>query len=280
MKKLSLLLIVAGTLCYSEFMFAASSNWTGYYVGANAGYWNAANIHLTSTGSPGYVNQAYQPGASNIANALAQLAGNSSSLNSFGFIGGGQVGYNREYSKGILLGISADLDYATNADNNITMQKTVNLVDYDESYAGSLAVNQRINYLGTVRARLGYLYTPNFLIFATGGFAYGNVTLDAAWRAQESLGHAIFPTINTQNSSSNTRAGWVAGAGIEWLFNPNWSAMLEYTYYSLSNFTVPTTLAQTNASISPTTLWGTATTNTALSLSVWSIRVGLNYHFL
>lgn len=286
MKKLVLSLIVVVVLCYSEFIFSASiktinqePNWAGFYLGGYAGYWDSQTNHATSSGSVTFINQTYEPGASNIANALAQMATNKSSLNSYGFIGGGQAGYNYEFSKQFLLGFNIDFDGLTNSKNKITLQKTVNLVDYDENYAGSLAIKQRMNYLGTVRARLGYVYHPTFLVYATGGFAYSNVTLDTAWTAQESLGSAVFPAISTQNNSNNTLTGWTAGAGIEWLFKPNWSAMLEYTYYSFNNFNVPATLAQINGSVTPSVLWGSATANTALSLSIWNIRVGLNYHF-
>lgn len=287
MKKLALSLIVVVILCYSEFIFSASMkminqepNWTGFYVGGNAGYWGSQTNNITSTGSASFINQTDGFGASNIANALAQMVAKSFSLNSYGLIGGGQVGYNYEFSRGILLGLNIDFDGLTNSNNNITLQKTVNLVDFDESYVGSLAVKQKINYLSTVRARLGYLCFPTFLVYASGGFTYGNVTLDSAWTAQESLGSGVYPTITTQNNLTNTLTGWVAGAGIEWLFKPNWSSTLEYTYYSLNNLNVSVTLKQTNASVSPPVLWGSATANTALSLSVWTIRAGLNYHFL
>jgi outer membrane immunogenic protein len=286
MKKIVLFLIVAGTLCYSEFIFSASmntnnqaSNWTGFYVGGNAGYWESQTNNITSTGSAGFINQTYVPGASNIAQALAKMATNKSSLHSYGFIGGGQAGYNYEFSKEFLLGLSIDFDGLTHSDNNINLRKTVNLVDYDENYIGSLSIKQKINYLGTVRARLGYLYNRTFLVYVTGGFAYGNVTLDTAWTAQESLGPAVFPTIATQNNVNKTLSGWATGAGIEWLFKPNWSATLEYTYYSLNNLNVSATLAQINASLTPSVLWGSATARTVLSLSTWNIRVGLNYHF-
>lgn len=287
MKKLTPCLLAIVMLCYSEFIFSASTltmmqepHWTGYYLGGNAGYWGSQNNHVSNTGSPSFINQAYVPGASNVANALAKMANNSASLNAYGFTFGGQAGYNFQFTNAFLLGFNIDFDGITNSNNDVTLHKNIALVDYDENYLGSLTVKQKINYLGTVRARLGFLYNPTFLIYATGGFAYSNVTLDTAWTAQESLGSTVFPGITTQNNSSNTLTGWAAGAGIEWLFQPNWSAMLEYTYYSLNDFNVPATLTQINSSLSPPVRWASAATNTALSLSLWNISVGLNYHFL
>jgi outer membrane immunogenic protein len=273
-------------VCYSNFIFAASMmttnsepHWTGFYLGGNAGYWQAQPDEVTTTGSANFVNPTFESGTSNIANALAQIGTNHFSLNPNGLIGGGQVGYNYQFNQGILLGLNADFDELTNSDNTYTLQKSVNLADFDESYAGSLSVKQKINYLGTVRARVGYLFYPTFLLYATGGFAYGNVTLDTAWTAQESLGSTVFPGIATQNNVSKTLTGWTAGGGIEWLFKPNWSASLEYTYYNLDGLNAPVTLAQINESTSPPVLWGSATANTALSLSVGTIRLGINYHF-
>jgi outer membrane immunogenic protein len=286
MKRLVLFFVVAVSFCYSEFIFSAStkvinpkSNWTGFYLGASAGYWGSQNNHVSATGSVSFINQAYVLGASNIANALAQVANSGASFNSYGLIGGVQAGYNYEFKNSFLFGLNVDFEGLTNSNNNITLQKTVSLVDYDENYVGSLAIKQSINYLGTVQARLAYFYNPIFLLYAAGGFAYGNVTLNTAWTAQESLGAAVFPTIATQNNLNKMLTGWALGAGIEWLFKPKWSAVLGYTYYSLNNLNVPGTLAQTNGSISPPALWGSATTNTSLSLSTWAIKLGLNYHF-
>ena len=286
LKKITLLLITAVMLCYSSFTFSggtggmdSTSNWTGFYVGGNAGYWGSQGS-ATTTGSVSFINQTYEPGASNIANALAQLADNNASLHSDGFIGGAQAGYNYQFSKGILLGFAADFDGLTNSNNTVTLQKTVNLVDYNETYDGSLTVAEDVNDLGTVRARLGYVFYPTFLVYATGGFAYGNVTLDTDWAAQESLGPAVFPAIATQSDFSKTLPGWTAGGGIEWLFKPQWSMMLESSYYSLNTFSVPATLAQINRAVSPPALWGSATANTALSPALWTIKIGISYHFL
>lgn len=287
MKKFALTLITAATVFYSGFIFSETikttyqePDWNGFYLGGNAGYWRAQNNKVTTTGTVNYINPAFEIGASNIANALAQIANNHFSFHPNGFIGGGQVGYNYQYCTGILLGLNIDFDGLTNSNNTHTLQKSVNLIDFDESYAGALTVKQKINYLGTVRARLGYLLYPTVLVYATGGFAYGNVTLDTAWTAQESLGPSVFPAIATHKNSRKTLTGWTAGAGIEWLFKPEWSTSLEYTYYKLNDdLHASANLAQMNLPTSPSALWGSAVARTDLSLSAGAIRLGVNYHF-
>ncbi len=71
-----------------------------------------------------------------------------------------------------------------------------------------------LDYFGTVRGRLGYAF-GRALVYGTGGFAYGQVA-------------------NT-GFSSETQGGWVAGAGVEYKFSPNWSGKAEYQYISLDD---------------------------------------------
>lgn len=278
MKKFGFSLISVLTLGYGNFIFA-EPHWNGFYLGANTGYWRAQNNDLTTTGSINFINPAFEPGASNIVNALIQIADNKFSLRPNGFIGGGQAGYNYPFCTGFLLGFNFDFDGLTNSNHTYTLQKSVNLVDFDESYAGTLVVKQKINYLGTIRARAGYLFYPTILLYAAGGFAYGNVTLNTSWTVQESLGPAVFPTIAAQKNVSKTLTGWTAGIGIEWLFQPNWSTSLEYTYYKLNGLHTSANLSQTNTSLSPPVLWGSAAAKTNLTLSSGTIRLGVNYHF-
>lgn len=283
MKKIVLFLIMtaASNFTYSGRVGAMSPdpNWTGFYLGANAGYWSSQANKVVTTGSTSYINQTFPLGARNIASALAQVATNNFSLHSNGFLGGGQAGYNYQPSKKVLLGLDISFDGLSDSDHPYALQKVVNLVDFDEYYVGSLSVKQKINYLGAVSARLGYLYHPTFLIYGTGGFAYGNLELNTAWTANESLGPTVFPAIVIQNNLSKTLPGWTAGGGVEWLFKPNWSAKIDYIYYRLNNLNAPAVLAQHNGAETPAALWGSAAANTALTASIGSVRVGINYHF-
>lgn len=282
MKKIALSLIMT-TACNFTYSGSAGAinemNWTGFYLGADAGYWGSQANKVATTGSISYINQTFPLGAENIASALAQVATNNFSLHSNGFLGGGQAGYNYQQSKKILLGLAIGFDGLIDSDRTYVLQKVVNLADFDEYYVGSLAVKQKINYLGTVSARLGYLYHPTFLIYGTGGFAYGNIELHTAWTANESLGPTVFPAIAIQNHLNKTLPGWTTGAGVEWLFKAHWSAKIDYSYYRLNHLNAPAVLAQHNGAESPAALWGSAAAHTALTASCGSVRVGINYHF-
>jgi outer membrane immunogenic protein len=93
-----------------------------------------------------------------------------------------------------------------------------------------------MNFLGTVRGRLGYLAMPNLLVYGTGGLAYGNVTysVDLAQYGYSSAGATTQAAFANANNSA-VQVGWTAGGGAEWMFMQNWSAKVEYLYYDLGS---------------------------------------------
>ena len=81
----------------------------------------------------------------------------------------------------------------------------------------------QINWISTYRARLGYAM-GGVLPYVTGGLAVGTV---------KSGGTA------TAFRDTDTKVGWVAGAGIELAFNENYSAKAEYSYVDLGKADFP-----------------------------------------
>ncbi|MDF1758357.1 MAG: outer membrane beta-barrel protein [Legionellaceae bacterium] len=285
MNRIGITLIVSNFL-YSTLTFAGTigennpdPNWQGFYLGGNAGYLWSQNSGVAITTTQNYVNPDYLLGSTSLANALAQVVTNNFPISSDGFIGGGQIGYNYTYLEKIVIGFDTDIDALTYSKNRLISEKSAGLVGFNEAYIGSAIIKQNIDFLGTARARIGYLYKPSILLFGVGGFAYGGATIDTYWTASESLGSEIYPTITTKNNKNRVLSGWTAGAGIEWLFQPSWSAKFEYTYYALNKFNVPTSLIQVSESQTPAATWASITANTALSVLTGSFRLGINYHF-
>jgi outer membrane immunogenic protein len=106
---------------------------------------------------------------------------------------------------------------------------------------------EKLPWFGTVRGRAGYLIMPTLLVYGTGGFAYGGV--------QGPFGNF-----------SNTRTGWTAGGGVEWMFMPNWSAKVEYLFADLSS----------GGTTGP---FGFFTFGTHDHPQFNVVRAGVNYHF-
>jgi outer membrane immunogenic protein len=112
-----------------------------------------------------------------------------------GAIAGGYLGYNVQTPDNWVYGIEADGMWSGIAGNNFN--------------------SDRINYLSTVRGRLGYAF-GDFLLYGTGGVAVAGVTT------------------NDGASASQTHVGWVAGAGVEAALTSNVVARVEYNYVGLN----------------------------------------------
>jgi outer membrane immunogenic protein len=172
-------------------------SWTGFYVGANAGYgWARASTTITSTS-----------GAASLSN--------SGDLNAF--IGGGQIGYNWQASN-VVLGLEADFQASP--------QKQTSTVSC--GVGCTLTETSGVDWFGTARGRIGYAF-DRFMVYGTGGAAWTRVSNNL-------VGNAGGGSANNL-SLSGSEVGWTLGGGAEWMMLDRWSAKLEYLYIRTSNLT-------------------------------------------
>jgi outer membrane immunogenic protein len=185
------------------------ANWTGWYAGVNLGYgWGGEAV--TQTGDPAGVQPAINSGA-----IPASIAGHPA-----GIIGGGQIGFNAQRDR-VVFGIEADWQGA-----DISTSQSVS-----PGLAPLLTTNatQTVDFLGTIRGRIGYLPVDPLLVYITGGLAYGDVQLSGG---VTSVGCVV---VCASASTSSLQAGWALGAGAEWVFAPKWTAKVEYLHYDLGS---------------------------------------------
>jgi outer membrane immunogenic protein len=125
-----------------------------------------------------------------------------------------------------------------------------------------VALSQKIDWFGTVRARGGFLVSPTVLLYATGGLAYGEV------KTSDAIG--VAPTVF---SATTTNVGWTLGAGVEGAIGGGWTAKFEYLYVDLgrASGTFLTTIAAAPAGVLSATYSSRVTDNI--------VRVGINYRF-
>jgi outer membrane immunogenic protein len=207
--------------------------WAGFYAGINAGGdWGSSSQSLDVTSAGGFFSPGCFPPTNfcqvnvvDVRNAGAQR------LNTSGFVGGGQVGYNWQFGQAVV-GIEGDFDYFRSAGRGI---KTVPLV---AGGAGTVTVTDSMStdWLFTLRPRLGWAVN-NWLFYGTGGLAVSN--LKSNWTFLETRFG------NTAASSvSDTKAGWTVGAGVETKFAGGWSVGLEYLFVHFDQIsaTVPVVL--------------------------------------
>ncbi len=250
--------------------------WTGFYLGINAGgTWSGSNNINTVTAN---LDPGNGLGSEAIYNASsAALATGSPALSSnAGFVGGGQIGYNYQFANSWLVGLEADFDGVAGAHSQATPFSTVTPVA-PFPIVQTLNDRKSTNYLGTVRGRLGWLITPTWLVYGTGGLAYGSVNASTGI-TQAVLNDPLLPSpYGSFGSVSSTRIGWTAGGGVEWMFLPNWSAKLEYLYYDLGSVTYAgSPLANFN---NLGTLFSLGAPVSRVSFKGNVVRAGINYHF-
>jgi outer membrane immunogenic protein len=146
---------------------------------------------------------------------------------------------------------------------------------------------KEVDYLGTVRGRVGFLWTPAVLVYGTGGLAYGGVKANTSI-AQSNNDCVAFPgtciatNAGTSGGISQTKTGWTAGGGIEWLVDPRWSFKAEYLYYDLGSVTYSNgQLVTTNPTCGAACGAGPAIVNSQSTAKFNGniVRVGLSYHF-
>ena len=162
----------------------------------------------------------------------------------------------------------------------------------------SARMEQRLEWFGTLRARLGATPTPDSLIYATGGLAVGRIKTSGTVSGSSlgltdgvTQGVAIdvdadgnpievpvdVPIViasadptSTTFFSQKTKAGWTVGAGAEVRLGGNWTGKVEYLYLDFGNVST-TAILPTNSTPLAVTFNSRVTENL--------VRVGLNYKF-
>jgi len=200
--------------------------WTGFYIGANiGGIWNNSEYSVSPTGC--FVDPTVMCGGALTNNALRSDVGklNNNNNNNVGFTGGGQLGFNWQLGA-LVLGFETDINGTNlNANDSVNRALAAPLV-------GNFlhTVDEKLDWYGTVRGRIGVLPVHELLLYVTGGLAYGRLSSNTA---------VSFSTTTDAYAGafSDTRVGWTAGGGAEWAFSPNWSAKIEYLYVDLGSIT-------------------------------------------
>lgn len=238
---------------------AAPFSWTGFYIGANVGFGGDKfeypfNAFLRQL-------QAEAP-------ALESRMNGSFSLNSSGFFGGGQIGYNYQFNNSIVAGIEADLQWsgiegkAAGATQFLANGALVGSASFD--------VGSEVEWFGTVRGRLGYAW-DRALLYATGGVAYGSVKSHANFSVSDANG-PLAPLTGAV-STSKTQWGWTAGAGLQYALSRDWSFKTEYLYVDLGTQTL------FSSAINDVANGFFAGAGMDVKTKLHTVKAGINYRF-
>jgi outer membrane immunogenic protein len=127
----------------------------------------------------------------------------------------------------------------------------------------------RIDWYGTARARVGWA-AGSFLLYGTGGLAYGNVSLNNTYDLGN-LGKA-FSVAPLASQTSGVRVGWVAGFGADYMLKRNLILSLEYHYVDLGTVSLP-------AMAAPAPLQAISSPSAGVHAQFQAVTIGLSYKF-
>jgi len=242
-------------------------NWTGFYIGGNAGYsWGRAKTDGNLTGTQNVsVFRTAGPTLVSSVNSVLGAVPLSGRANVDGFVGGGQIGYNWQAGQ-FLYGLEADIQGSDERGSG-----DICTVAGCPPGSALVTAHHKLEWFGTVRGRVGALPVDRLLLYVTGGLAYGEVSSSVA-----------LPAV----AWSATKAGWTVGAGGEYAIDNNWTVKLEYLYMDLGNVgnASGSGTTVTNALNTPQPAFNTVTTTTlngsgGTSFTDHILRVGVNYRF-
>lgn len=227
-------------------------SWTGFYIGANAGY---------STGNDDVTQTLFVPPPSGPNTAFSAFP---NTVNPKGGFGGGQIGFNWQTGP-VVLGVEGDYQGASQTSTTVCGGICAfTTASPNENTATS--VFQKVKWFATARGRVGYAF-DGAMFYVTGG---------GAWMGIDETDAVTATTIQNGTSAQaasfgNTKSGYSAGGGIEMrLWLSNFTAKVEYLHLDVSGTT------NTAAFLPPITST-LATTSGRIRDDIF--RVGVNYKF-
>jgi outer membrane immunogenic protein len=216
----------------------AAYNWTGCYVGLEGGGSWGRDRAISNGANNGVLN-----GTLGALKAEGDISGG---------IAGGTIGCNYQVNRWVF-GIEGDYSWSGQRGSS-RLQSPPFVPTFGEDVSQS--------YIATIRGRVGWAYTPAFMVYGTAGAAFADLRIHE-FDSTAAVGSAAF----IGATETHQYAGWTVGAGAEWGFAPNWSAKVEYLYMDLGR-----------QDFFANTVTGCCTfQSTRLTDNV--VRAGINYRF-
>lgn len=242
-------------------------NWTGFYIGANAGLARAdsdgANSVPCSTACPYFFP----------ANAAAINGNGGFSTSDSAVIGGAQIGVNLQ-SGALVSGIEGDLNTLATKGSVTSDIRYVTAPSNGNYFTNSVETS----WLATIRARLGLASGTN-LFYLTGGLAFTDVKLSSSVREHLApcvgldCGIARVPGAGS-SFVKDIKTGWTVGGGIEHALDRNWTIKGEYLFADFGKVTSRTNYVGSQLGTS-----FAQPIDHSADLTLHIFRAGINYRF-
>jgi outer membrane immunogenic protein len=198
---------------------APAYDWTGFYIGGNVGgQWGSSDPTTTTV----FPSVAYFADTS--VTAIAGVG--AQHVNSSSVTGGFTAGYNWQVNNAVF-GLEGDINYF-GFKGSATGSAAYPCCTFSGFTVGS---SVSADWLATIRGRIGFLATPTWLLYATGGAAIADVKGDFTFSD-------TYDAATESAAIRGTRVGWTAGVGTEYAIGNGWSLKAEYLYVDLGRSTV------------------------------------------
>jgi outer membrane immunogenic protein len=230
----------------------AQEDWTGFYVGANAGLsWGDTSLDVDVGTGSGTIT--VPPADVGLINQTGSDDGNKTS-----FTGGVQAGYNYQ-SGSFLFGIETDFGFFDLDQHRTNVYQSATLISPPITYA----LDQRVKteWIWTLRPRIGYVSGP-WLVYATGGIATSKIKLETTFADNR------VPQNVAVVNKDDTDTGWTGGLGGAYAFTPNMSVRGEWLYVDFG---------KTHKTVTGSNGFVTVTPEAKVRANL--IRLGVDYKF-
>ena len=187
-------------------------SWTGLYVGAYGGYaWGGgtlADLYCDGVTPGRCTNDDDVPGTWLANTEMSDI------------IGGGLLGFNREFDGGFVLGGEMDLGFGGSAEKHFLFAGNLGETELDDDAIGNID----LGLTGSARVRVGYAM-DRFLPFVTGGVAFAkyNATITNPTNS------------NLPRYGSGNLIGWTLGGGVNYAVTDHLIVGAEYRYTNLGD---------------------------------------------
>jgi outer membrane autotransporter protein len=223
-----------GLLGYIRADYRTGDNIDGYSVNGGIRYQFtpeavAAPLYTKAVKAPTFITTAYDWTGFFIGGSFGALngrttwdyvgVGTSTDPRFAGAIGGGQVGYDRQFGKWVV-GVEGNLN-ATNAHG---ARPSPNAVFYTSE--------NNVTWMGTATAKLGYAFFNRSLWYVRGGGAFGDLKITGNCNTGTLV--PLLPVVGVcGESATKTRTGWTIGIGSEFALTKNWTVRTETNYFDM-----------------------------------------------
>jgi outer membrane immunogenic protein len=236
------------------------ATWTGCHVGGHIG---------AATDSVNYSDPGTQVPALGLTQNFAPAGSSFDGTGQPAFLGGVQAGCDYQFDNHLVIGIGGDFSWTK-------LSSLVNDPFFAGKFGRPVTFSTRTDQIATFTGRVGYAF-DNVLFYGKGGGAYARdkYAVNNSFGIDENTigcGATLFTLAGCNTAGSADRWGWTAGVGVEWAFDPHWSAMFEIDHYGFGAKTV---------AMSVTNNFGFTITpaNLTIKHDIDTVKIGINYRF-